>query len=295
MALVKVKPTSPGRRAAGEGGQPGLAQGQAARLAGREAVQWAGRNTMGASPRAIRVAVTSSTTGSIDFRRNKDGIVAKVERLEYDPNRSAHIALLCYADGERRYIIAPKGLAVGAQVVSGADAPIKRRQHAAGAQHSGWHDHPLRRDAARQGRAAGAFGGHLACSCWHAREAMRNCACARARSAACMSIAAPPSARSATRRTACGSIGKAGANALARHASDGARRGDEPDRPPARWRRGPYRWSAIRSARGDADQGLSHPQQQAHATHDRRVVTSEVRGRPCHVQSRKARLSTGTC
>ena len=62
----------------------------------------------------------------IDFKRNdKDGIPAKVERLEYDPNRSANIALLCYADGERRYMIAPKGISAGAQVVSGSDAPIK--------------------------------------------------------------------------------------------------------------------------------------------------------------------------
>src|SRR4029079_5573584 len=55
----------------------------------------------------------------------KDGIAAKVERLEYDPNRSAHLALLCYADGERRYIIAAKGLTAGMQLVSGSDAPIK--------------------------------------------------------------------------------------------------------------------------------------------------------------------------
>src|SRR5690348_14713584 len=61
----------------------------------------------------------------VDFRRNKDGISARVERLEYDPNRSANLALLCYADGERRYIIAPKGLSAGTQLVSGADAPIK--------------------------------------------------------------------------------------------------------------------------------------------------------------------------
>ena len=61
----------------------------------------------------------------VDFRRNKDGIPAKVERIEYDPNRTAHIALLCYADGERRYIIAPQGLAVGATVMNGSEAPIK--------------------------------------------------------------------------------------------------------------------------------------------------------------------------
>lgn len=61
----------------------------------------------------------------VDFKRNKDGIPAKVERLEYDPNRSAHLALLVYADGERRYILAPKGISAGAQLISGPEAPIK--------------------------------------------------------------------------------------------------------------------------------------------------------------------------
>jgi large subunit ribosomal protein L2 len=61
----------------------------------------------------------------IDFRRNKIGIPATVEHIEYDPNRTAHIALLCYADGERRYIIAPRGVAAGMQLISGSEAPIK--------------------------------------------------------------------------------------------------------------------------------------------------------------------------
>lgn len=61
----------------------------------------------------------------IDFKRNKDGIAAKVERIEYDPNRSANIALLLYKDGERRYIIAPKGVKSGDSIFSGVDAPIK--------------------------------------------------------------------------------------------------------------------------------------------------------------------------
>jgi large subunit ribosomal protein L2 len=61
----------------------------------------------------------------IDFRRNKDGVPARVERIEYDPNRSAHIALLLYADGERRYIIAPRGIVAGVALASGEDAPIK--------------------------------------------------------------------------------------------------------------------------------------------------------------------------
>src|SRR4029077_13505648 len=61
----------------------------------------------------------------VDFKRNKDGIGAKVERLQDDPNRSAHLALLLYADGERRYIIAPRGVTVGSQLMSGAEAAIK--------------------------------------------------------------------------------------------------------------------------------------------------------------------------
>ncbi|MBI3171408.1 MAG: 50S ribosomal protein L2 [Hydrocarboniphaga effusa] len=61
----------------------------------------------------------------VDFKRDKDGIVGKVERIEHDPNRGAHIALLCYTDGERRYIIAPKGLVAGDTVQSGSDAAIK--------------------------------------------------------------------------------------------------------------------------------------------------------------------------
>ena len=61
----------------------------------------------------------------VDFRRNKDGIPAIVERLEYDPNRTAHIALLKYLDGERRYVLAPKGVSAGEQLMSGAHAPIK--------------------------------------------------------------------------------------------------------------------------------------------------------------------------
>jgi large subunit ribosomal protein L2 len=61
----------------------------------------------------------------IDFRRDKDGIPGKVERIEYDPNRSAHLALVVYRDGERRYILAPKGVAVGDPIIAGTESPIK--------------------------------------------------------------------------------------------------------------------------------------------------------------------------
>ena len=69
--------------------------------------------------------VTSSIIVLFDFKRNKDGIPAKIERLEYDPNRSANIALVLYADGERRYILAAKGMQAGDKIMSGVDAEIK--------------------------------------------------------------------------------------------------------------------------------------------------------------------------
>lgn len=123
--LIKVKPTSPGRRGLVKVVTPGLHKGKPiASLLDRQSKK-AGRNQHG------RVTMRHQGGGHkqhyrvIDFRRNKDGIAAKVERIEYDPNRSAHLAVLCYADGERSYIIATKGLVVGAQLISGAEAPIK--------------------------------------------------------------------------------------------------------------------------------------------------------------------------
>jgi large subunit ribosomal protein L2 len=125
MPLTKVKPTSPGRRALVKVVTPELHKGKPHASLIERKPNKAGRNNMG------QVTVRHQGGGhkqhyrKIDFTRSKDGIAAKVERLEYDPNRSAHLALVCYMDGERRYIVAPKGVGVGQQVVSGADAPIK--------------------------------------------------------------------------------------------------------------------------------------------------------------------------
>lgn len=125
MALVKVKPTSPGRRAVVKVVNPDLHKGKPHPQLVEKQSRKAGRNNNG------RITVRHQGGGHkqhyrlVDFRRDKDGIPGKVERLEYDPNRNASIALLCYADGERRYIIAPKGLSAGQQVLSGAEAPIK--------------------------------------------------------------------------------------------------------------------------------------------------------------------------
>ncbi|ADI28726.1 MAG: 50S ribosomal protein L2 [Methylotenera sp.] len=125
MALVKVKPTSPGRRGVVKVVTPDLYKGKPHAPLLESQSRNAGRNNNG------RITVRHQGGGHkqhyrlIDFLRNKAGIPATVEHIEYDPNRTAHIALLCYADGERRYIIAPRGVSAGMQLISGSEAPIK--------------------------------------------------------------------------------------------------------------------------------------------------------------------------
>ncbi|ODU08123.1 MAG: 50S ribosomal protein L2 [Rubrivivax sp. SCN 71-131] len=125
MAVVKIKPTSPGRRAAVKVVHTHLHKGAPEASLLEPQKQNAGRNHHGRITTRHKGGGHKHHYRVIDFRRNKDGIPAKVERIEYDPNRSAHIALLCYADGERRYIIAPRGVEAGATLLSGAEAPIK--------------------------------------------------------------------------------------------------------------------------------------------------------------------------
>ena len=125
MAIVKCKPTSAGRRFVVKVVNSDLHKGAPYAPLLEKKSKSGGRNNNG--------RITTRHIGGghkqhyrlVDFRRNKDGIPAVVERIEYDPNRTAHIALLKYADGERRYIIAPKGVAAGDQLMSGAGAPIK--------------------------------------------------------------------------------------------------------------------------------------------------------------------------
>ena len=125
MALVKVKPTSPGRRAVVKVVNSNLHKGAPHAGLLESQSKNAGRNNNGRITTRHQGGGHKQHYRLIDFKRNKDGIPAKVERLEYDPNRTANIALLLYADGERRYVIAPKGVVVGQQIMSGAEAPIK--------------------------------------------------------------------------------------------------------------------------------------------------------------------------
>jgi len=124
MAIKKYKPTSPGRRTMTRVVRESSTTNEPHKPLVRKLSKHAGRDNRG------KISVRHQGGGHkrryrvIDFRRNKLEIPAKVERLEYDPNRSAEIALLCYADGERRYILAPRGIEVGQSVLASPQADI---------------------------------------------------------------------------------------------------------------------------------------------------------------------------
>ena len=125
MAIKRYKPTSPARRFMTVNANVELSGDKPERSLLHDKRKSGGRNNQG------KISVRHIGGGNrikyriIDFKRNKDGVPATVKSIQYDPNRSAYIALLAYADGEKRYILAPVGLAVGDKVVSGAGADIK--------------------------------------------------------------------------------------------------------------------------------------------------------------------------
>ena len=125
MALVKAKPTSPGRRGLVRVVTPDLHKGEPYRPLLEKQSKKSGRNNNGRITVRHRGGGHKQRYRVIDFKRNKDEIKATIERIEYDPNRTAHIALLSYADGEKRYVIAAKGMKAGDVVTSGPTAAIK--------------------------------------------------------------------------------------------------------------------------------------------------------------------------
>lgn len=125
MALVKAKPTSPGRRNLVKVVNKELHKGKPFAALLEKKSKNGGRNNNGRITSRHKGGGNRQHYRLIDFKRDKDGVAATVERIEYDPNRSANIALLKYVDGEFRYILAAKGLKAGDKVVSGEDAPIK--------------------------------------------------------------------------------------------------------------------------------------------------------------------------
>jgi large subunit ribosomal protein L2 len=124
MPIVKTKPTSAGRRFVVKVVEPELHKGAPHRPLLGKKKRSGGRNNYGRITTRHQGGGHKQRYRIVDFKRRKDGVPARVERIEYDPNRTAYLALLLYADGERAYIIAPKGLKAGAKVLSGSDVPI---------------------------------------------------------------------------------------------------------------------------------------------------------------------------
>ena len=122
MATKKHKPTSPGRRRSSVQDFSDLAKQRPQRSLTKRISRTGGRNNQGKTTARFRGGGARKLYRAVDFRRDKDGVPAKVAALEYDPNRSARLALLHYADGEKRYILAPAGLEVGQTLLSGPDA-----------------------------------------------------------------------------------------------------------------------------------------------------------------------------
>jgi large subunit ribosomal protein L2 len=125
MPIVKLKPTSAGRRQAVKVVNPDLHKGRPVDALVEKKSRRAGRNAHGHLTTRHKGGGHKRHYRLVDFRRNKDGIPARIDRLEYDPNRSANLALLVYRDGERRYILAAKGMHAGQEVLSGPESPIK--------------------------------------------------------------------------------------------------------------------------------------------------------------------------
>jgi large subunit ribosomal protein L2 len=125
MAVRKYKPTTPGRRGASVSGFDEITRDRPEKSLLAKGRNKAGRNTHGRVTARHQGGGNKRRYRLIDFRRNKDGVPAKVAAIEYDPNRSARIALLHYVDGEKRYILAPDGVRVGDRLASGSGADIR--------------------------------------------------------------------------------------------------------------------------------------------------------------------------
>jgi len=125
VALRKTRPTSAGRRFVVQVVRAGLHKGRPHEPLVARAPKSGGRNNQGRVTTRHRGGGHKQLYRTVDFRRNKDGVVGRIERLEYDPKRSAHLALVLYQDGERRYVLAPKRVRPGDTIQSGPDAPIK--------------------------------------------------------------------------------------------------------------------------------------------------------------------------
>ena len=199
MAIRKYKPTTPGRRGSSVADFVEITRTTPEKSLVKPLPKKGGRNNQGRITTRHQGGGHKRAYRVVDFRRyDKDGVPATVAHIEYDPNRTARIALLHYADGEKRYIIAPVGVAPGHRGGVRRRRRHQARQQPAAAQHPGRHDDPLRRAAARRRRQDRPLGRHLAPSSSPRRAPAPSCGCPPARCATSTCAAAPRSARSAT-------------------------------------------------------------------------------------------------
>ena len=238
VPVRKHKPTSPGRRFATWADNREVTKAEPEKSLTEGLSKSGGRNSKGRVTSRHRGGGAKRRYRKIDFKRLKDGVPAKVAAIEYDPNRSAHIALLHYADGEKRYILAPARLRVGATVQSGDERRHPARQLPAAARRS----RPARPSTTSSSRPAAAASSA-------ARPAPPSSSSPRRASYATLRLPStemrmvPVDCRATV--GALGNaehelvdLGKAGRSRHQRQAPADARRGHEPGRPPARRRRG---------------------------------------------------------
>ena len=261
MAIKKYKPTSPGRRFATYLQHEAVTKSEPEKSLTEGLRKSGGRNTHGRVTSRHRGGGAKRRYRKIDFKRRKDGVPAKVAAIEYDPNRSAHIALLHYADGEKRYILAPGADGGRRRVSSGPGRRHRARQRAAAREHPDRHDGAQRRaDPGRGGQLGRSAGTSIQLVAKEGRYATLRLPSGEMRM---VSRGLPRHDRCARQRRArAGRAGQGGALAPPRQAPADARRGHEPGRPPARRRRGaPHARRPPGHALGRADARLPHAQE----------------------------------
>ena len=234
MPVIKMKPTSPGTRFVVKLDKSHLWKGGPHEPLTVKQKRHSGRNNVGRITTRHQGSGHSHKYRIIDFRRDKDGIKGVVERLEHDPNRTSHIALIKYADGERRYILATKGMQPGDEVRSGADSPIKSG-NSMQLRHIpvGSIVHNIELKPGKGGQMARSAGSSAS---FTAREGIYATAAPEVRREPQGARRLPRHhRRSVERRAQPARVRQGRREALARHPPDGARPGDEPGRSPARW------------------------------------------------------------
>ena len=263
MALKTFKPVTPSLRQLVQVDRTGLWKGKPVKALTEGLSKSGGRNNAGRITVRHRGGGHKRRYRLVDFKRRKLGVGALVERLEYDPNRSAFIALLRYDDGEQAYILAPQRLNAGDRVIADERVDVKPGNAGAAEEHPDRHDRAQHRAQAR--RAAASWRAPPApMPSWSAATATTpRSGSAPARSAGCAPTCMASIGAVSNPDHQNINLGKAGPQALDGLAADRARRRDEPGRPSARRRRGPDLGRPPPGhAVGQADQGRAHATQQ---------------------------------